>query len=467
MPQAYFFNIGKRANSTSAPALNTGVLSTISIKESCSVENPTILLHASSPPLYNYFYLPDFGRYYFVTGRTFTEGLWNIAGEVDPLASHRAVIMANSGYCMYSASRFNNKIMDSRIQQTASTKKVVSEANIATPSGNIFSSGTKFIVACGSGISNLYKVSDIAFSRLGSYLDSMNDDIIEKLQKKFGAVQNSILGAYSLPINDSLVSGTAMNIHLGDNDTGVNGTFLSTSSYRISGACTLSIPWEHDDFRRLSPYTTLSLFLPFVGLTNIATADVLDCDSIEVYATVNMRLGTVYYKVIASAGLDGGFTSSKIIGTFSASIKTTIPISTYSSNVMGEAGAIASVGGSVLAGAMSGGIGFAAGMAIAGGVVNATASSLQTSVSTIGGYNGSGGEALGTKCALIMEYHESNVEPSTLYPSIGGTLFERVNVGSLSGFAQFNAFTLSGGDNITLAERDRINSYMNGGVYIE
>jgi hypothetical protein len=134
---------------------------------------------------------------------------------------------------------------------------------------------------------------------------------------------------------------------------------------------------------------------------------------------------------------------------------------------MGEAGAIASVGGSVLAGAMSGGIGFAAGMAIAGGVVNATASSLQTSVSTIGGYNGTGGEALGTKCALIMEYHESNVEPSTLYPSIGGTLFERVNVGSLSGFAQFNAFTLSGGDNITLAERDRINSFMNGGVYIE
>ena len=467
MPQAYFFNIGKRANSTSAPALNTGVLSTISIKESCSVENPTILLHASSPPLYNYFYLPDFGRYYFVTGRTFTEGLWNIAGEVDPLASHRAVIMANSGYCMYSASRYNNKIMDSRIQQTASTKKVVSEDNITTPSGNVFGSGTKFIVACGSGISNLYKVGDIAFSQLGLYLDSMNDNIIEKLQKKFGAVQNSLLGAYSLPLNDSLISGTAMNIFLGDNDTGVSATFLSASSYRIAGSCTLSIPWEHDDFRRLSPYTTLSLFLPFVGLTSIATADVLDCDNIEIFASINMRLGTVYYKVIAESGILGGFTSSKIIATYSASIKTTIPISTYSSNVMGEAGAIASVGGSVLAGAVSGGIGFAAGMAIAGGVVNATASSLQTSVSTIGGYNGSGGEALGTKCALIMEYHESNVEPSTLYPSIGGTLFERVNVGSLSGFAQFNAFTLSGGDGITLAERDRINSFMNGGVYIE
>lgn len=467
MPQAYFFNIGKRANSTSAPALNTGVLSTISIKESCGVENPTILLHASSPPLYNYFYLPDFGRYYFVTGRTFTEGLWNIAGEVDPLASHRAVIMANSGYCMYSASRYNNKIMDNRIQQTASTKKVVSDGNLIVPSGNLFGTGTKFIVACGSGISNLYKVGDDAFSQLGHYLDSMNDNIIEKLQKKFGAVQNSILGAYSLPLTSSIVSGSARNIFLGDNDTGVRGEFLNTSNYRIASSCTLSIPWEHDDFRRLSPYTTLSLFLPFVGLTSIATADVLDCDSIEIYSSVNMRLGTVYYKVVASAGIDGGITSTKIICTFSASIKTTIPISTYSSNVMGEVGAIASVGGSVLAGAMSGGIGLAAGMAIAGGVMNATASSLQTSVSTIGGYNGSGGEALGTKCALIMEYHESNVEPSTLYPSIGGTLFERVNVGALSGFAQFNAFTLSGGDNITLAERDRINSFMNGGVYIE
>lgn len=470
MPQAYFFNIGKRANSTSAPALNTGVLSTISIKESCSIENPTILLRTQSPPLYNYFYLPDFGRYYFVTGRTFTEGLWNISGEVDPLASHRSVIMANSGYCMYSASHYNKYILDSRVQQVAKTKYSISTASFGTVGGGSFfsSSGTYFIVTSGGGgVTNLFAISSTQLSVLGLALDSANDNIIEKLQKKFGAMANAILACYWLPVDSSVVSGTSGTaIYLGDYNTGATGTLVT--SYKTSSVTSHTIAFEKDDFRRLSPYTTIHLFLPFVGIVPISTVDLLSADglsasdTIGIQTIVNLRLGTVLYKITSGDAL----TSNSVLATYSSSIKTTIPITTYSSNVMGEVGGIMAIGGAIAGTVASGGAALPM-AALAGGAINATAGSLERTISSIGSYNGGGGEALGLSSICIMEYHDSNVEPSDLYPSIGGPLFERQPVSALSGFAQFNAFTLSGGDNITIAERDRINSYMNGGVYIE
>ena len=470
MPQAYFFNIGKRADSTGAPALNTGTPLNITYKGAYSIENPMIQLRLVTPPLYNYFYLPDFSRYYFIRERKFNEGLWEISGEVDPLASFRSVILGNSGYCMYSASRYNKYIMDSRIQQTATTKYITSSESFTTVGGGAFfsSAGTYFLVTSGGGgVTNLFAIGTAQLGQIGLALDSANDNIIEKLQKKFGAMANAILSCYWLPIDSGAVSGTdGTAIYLGDYNTGATGKSVST--IKTASLISHTIAFEKDDFRRLSPYTTINVFLPFVGTVPISTVDLLSADGLTasdtlgIQAVVNLRLGTVLYKVTSGDPL----TSNAILATYSANIKTTIPITTYSSNVMGEATGIMAVGGAIAGTALTGGAALPL-ATLAGGAINATAGSLERSISSIGSYSGSGGEALGLSCIVNMEYHDSNAEPSTLYPSIGGPLFERVSVGSLSGFAQFNSFSVSGGSDMTASERDKINSIMNGGVYIE
>jgi hypothetical protein len=435
------------------------VLYSINIKESCSIENPTILLNTSSPPLYNYFYLPDFGRYYFVTGRTFTEGLWNIAGEVDPLASHRAVIMANSGYCMYSASRYNNKIMDGRVQQKSDVSYFSSSVDC-----DVLGSMTRFIVTTGNSVANLFKVSASDFDTIASAINTATGTVLDNLEKKFGNVSNCLLQAYMMPVNDTLVdalgvAGSA--IYLGEYDSTATGTYLRMG-YEISAyTYNLAIPWQSTDFRRLSPFSKLSLYLPAIGLVQLSTADFLDVDSIDIVVSVNYRSGELKYRIRRPSDLN------EVISVYTTNIKTTIPVTTYQGDTMGQVSGAIALGASAAAAAATGGLSIPIAAGLAGGVLNMTQASLTQTPTVIGGYSG-GCNLLGDKSiVLILEYHDSNVEPSTLYPSIGGTLFERVNVGSLSGFAQFNAFTLSGGDNITLAERDRINSFMNGGVFIE
>lgn len=62
-----------------------------SLKESTDIENPTIarLALTSAPSQANYMYIPEFGRYYFITEKSAdpTNGLWNISGHVDVLTS--------------------------------------------------------------------------------------------------------------------------------------------------------------------------------------------------------------------------------------------------------------------------------------------------------------------------------------------------------------------------------------------
>lgn len=60
------------------------------LKQETSVINPTILIEAENLSGFNYMYINDFGRYYFVTDIVCVRaGLWKISGKVDVLMSFR------------------------------------------------------------------------------------------------------------------------------------------------------------------------------------------------------------------------------------------------------------------------------------------------------------------------------------------------------------------------------------------
>lgn len=61
---------------------------TATVKGSCSVDNPTLLLNYQSAASFNYFYVSDWGRYYRVTNRMLVPGEhMMISGQSDPIAS--------------------------------------------------------------------------------------------------------------------------------------------------------------------------------------------------------------------------------------------------------------------------------------------------------------------------------------------------------------------------------------------
>lgn len=61
---------------------------TATVKGSCSVDNPTLLINYQTASSFNYFYVSDWGRYYRVTNRLLVPGeRMMISGQSDPIAS--------------------------------------------------------------------------------------------------------------------------------------------------------------------------------------------------------------------------------------------------------------------------------------------------------------------------------------------------------------------------------------------
>lgn len=70
---------------------------TANIKGPCDVDAPDLILDCSSPSGFNYFYVPDWGRYYRITSREVLPGdRMSISGISDPIQSFAGSIAALS-----------------------------------------------------------------------------------------------------------------------------------------------------------------------------------------------------------------------------------------------------------------------------------------------------------------------------------------------------------------------------------
>ena len=81
--------VGKTLTSAS---VHTGTL-----RDGCEVVNPSIIIEGNNLSDFNYMYIPEFHRYYFITGITsIKNGLWQIDGHCDVL-ENVAIIKRQEG----------------------------------------------------------------------------------------------------------------------------------------------------------------------------------------------------------------------------------------------------------------------------------------------------------------------------------------------------------------------------------
>lgn len=89
-------------------SLGTPIVKSCSLKDGVSVEDPVIYLgHDATIFVCNYAYIPDFGRYYFVTGKEVDGKTDYITLHVDVLMSFKNDIKASKGTA--TRSNFYNK----------------------------------------------------------------------------------------------------------------------------------------------------------------------------------------------------------------------------------------------------------------------------------------------------------------------------------------------------------------------
>ncbi len=109
----FLYSIKKRENSTKRPDV-AGVLLQCTIKTESSIENPTLELNLGLQyaPNYNYAYIPDFNRYYFIENRTYSPPKWTFSLSVDVLATYKADIGAANLYVLRAAAEKDGNVVD-------------------------------------------------------------------------------------------------------------------------------------------------------------------------------------------------------------------------------------------------------------------------------------------------------------------------------------------------------------------
>ena len=77
--------------------LKNKITLTGSLKNETDVINPTIIFEIENPTDYNYVYIEDFGRYYYITDfKSIRTGIWEVRMHVDVLFTYRSKIKALS-----------------------------------------------------------------------------------------------------------------------------------------------------------------------------------------------------------------------------------------------------------------------------------------------------------------------------------------------------------------------------------
>lgn len=101
--------------------VGTPVVLTVSIKDPCDLHDPVLrLVHDASHMQFNYAYIPDFGRYYYVDPP-------ELDGKEDIFALHVDVLMSYSNdiknsNVIASRSNFNNKQFDDNMVKPETDK---------------------------------------------------------------------------------------------------------------------------------------------------------------------------------------------------------------------------------------------------------------------------------------------------------------------------------------------------------
>lgn len=131
------FNIDKKENSTKRPA-DAGTSFNCILKDDTSIINPEIKLDLGqpfNPSSYNYAYIPDFNRYYFINDWTASGPLWIASLSVDVLATFKDEIGDKELYILRSSAESDGYIADTKYFSTFKlTNQVVNPSSVSVTS---------------------------------------------------------------------------------------------------------------------------------------------------------------------------------------------------------------------------------------------------------------------------------------------------------------------------------------------
>lgn len=469
----------KRENSTKQ-FNGTWVEKTCYLKENCSIINPSIELMRDATLInYNYAYIPDFNRYYFIDDTIIDAECIHLILRCDVLASFKTAIGSSSEYILRAASDYDGDVIDNLYPTKAdcvfdigSSVGAFDENNITYVVGILNNtSGNKV------GVTKYYAMDSGELNSLitflfgnnpNDYIDNMSTFITGMTVEFQNAIIRSlanpsqfIVESYALPYKPDVDSSETLTI--GYLPSYCSGNPIKSGTLQkkvIPSTISLTLPSHplaatRGHYLSSAPFTRYWLDLGVFGLYPLDASIAINYPSVDLSVTGDM-FGNVRCTISLGA---------HIIDVLHANVKCNFPIAQVSYDVLGAAtGVISSLAtgqtsvdaddASALSGAVIGGVAKGASGILSG---------LKTLMPQVQ-RQGNQGTFLNaftnftSRAAFFMPVDEDNAHR-------GRPLCEVRQISSLSGYILVadSDIAIAG----TKEENQQIKNYMNAGFYYE
>lgn len=357
---ATFSKTNKKINSTKQPvAAASDITLSVELKEVTNLFTPSLIISTDTfmsggqivnPMQYNYCYLPDFDRYYFVRSWSWILGRWECSLEVDVLASFKTEVGNTNAFILRAASQYDADIIDTRYPctmneagslQEQSSFGVTSAWNTDIKNANI-NQGFYAISVVNDDSSAIGGVSYYAFSAYAmaelmnklfsapTWMNIVDANISEDMQKMLfnpmqyitscmwipvGLDTTGLSSITTLPLGWWSVTLTAGFYRLNVANCAIEKTFIASMLYH---------PQYNASKRRwlqLSPYTTIALYMPPFGFIPLDSTKLYLSKQVKVKVRVDAITGrgTLFVSHTYDAGgvtYDGGviYTTTSQVG---------------------------------------------------------------------------------------------------------------------------------------------------------
>lgn len=319
------------------------------------------------------------------------------------------------------------------------------------------------------GFAKVYLPTSAQLLSLHNYLWSSSLD--NTLKKMYASPIDCIISLNMIPLDLSSILGDPVNqenIVIGNVDTQIENVNVPYTQFIMLDCGTISISEFFGSYLDYSPYTKLSIYLPYIGMKELDIddfmngeigvkyyIDIVSGDCVAYINQVNLSSNDVRPAIAGGAG---------VLYQFNGNVAFNVPISAQNFSQIYAASAGAMIGGAgMLVSALSGGM--SAPMALTG--IAATGVNVATSKPSIsrGGSIPSTAGYLGIQVPYLILTRPRQCLPEDQNALVGYPAYVTVTVGDIMGYNEFEMVHL---ENIpaTDAEKAEIEKLLKSGVIL-
>lgn len=461
-----FWTFTKKYNSTKRPAPSEATTYNCVVKNGSSIVDPKIELNigaTNSPSAFNYAYITQFQRYYYVREWSFENGLWIGTLATDVLATYKSQIGAANLYILRASAEKDGRIIDNLYPTKVNCDYDTTELQYPYTTGY-------YVVGCvtkqpqGTGSITYYALNYFNMRRLVQCLlsDVINTDNHFNLNDASEALQLSIVDPvqyiksclwfpFDISVQETLPVDVSVDVY-GWSFPDVTGRIVDAKNRRVGfDFATIKHPDTNarGNYVNCAPYTKATLNFPPFGTIDIDTTVICNTNNIHASLNIDMINGEGILRLTAN---------DILLNEIKSQIGVPIHLSQVNRDYIGAAtsfiGGIAGGIGSIMTGNIAGGIG-----SIANGIGDAAKAAIPRAQSL-----GSNGSFAGLDYSPRLDFQFYRpVEDDNDHN--GRPLCKVRNVATLGGY-----MLVQDGDvpiNGTQGEGEQVRAFLEGGFYYE